>query len=200
MLKEWALHDEETAQESVDAIQEESKRMRAMVESLLALAQGDEGAPLELESQDLRAVVAEAVRTAWAAVGSNISVKYRPPEREVVAIFDRTRIRQALSILLDNAVKYTPEGGEVKVEIREREGWAEVVVSDTGVGVPAEQLPLIFERFYRADKARRRGGVGLGLAIARQIIEAHDGRIEVRSEPGRGSTFVLGIPQSGPVP
>src|SRR5918912_1041631 len=93
MLKEWALHDEETAQESVDAIQEESKRMRAMVESLLALAQGDEGAPLELESQDLRAVGAEAVRTAWAAVGSNISVKYRPPKREVVAIFDPTRIR-----------------------------------------------------------------------------------------------------------
>ena len=105
-----------------------------------------------------------------------------------------------LSILLDNAIKYTPEGGKVKVEVREREGWAELVVSDTGVGIPAEQLPLIFERFYKVDKARTRGGAGLGLAIARQIAEAHHGRIEVQSEQGRGSTFVLQIPQSVSAP
>jgi two-component system OmpR family sensor kinase len=198
MLKEWALHDQETAHESVGAIQEESKRMRAMVESLLALAQGDEGAPLELESQDLGAVAAEAVRTARVAAGSKVAIEYSPPEQEVIATFDRTRILQVLSILLDNAMKYTPEGGEVKVEAWEKDAWAEVLVSDTGVGVSEEQLPFIFERFYRADKARTRGGAGLGLSIARQIAEAHSGRIEVQSEPGWGSTFVLRIPLEGP--
>ena len=198
MLKEWALHDQETAQESVDAIQEESKRMRAMVESLLSLAQGDEGAPLTLEPQDLSTVVAEAVRAARAAAGGKVNIDYHPTGREIIATFDRTRIHQVLSILLENAIKYTPEGGKVKVEVREREGWAELVVSDTGVGIPAEQLPLIFERFYKVDKARTRGGAGLGLAIARQIAEAHHGRIEVQSEQGRGSTFVLQIPQSAP--
>jgi two-component system OmpR family sensor kinase len=198
MLKEWALYDRETGQESVDAIQEESKRMRAMLESLLALAQGDEGAPLTFECQDLSTVVAEVVRTTRAATGGKVTIEYRPPGHEILAIFDGTRIRQVLSIFLDNAVKYTPEGGEVKVEVRENEGWTELVVSDTGVGIPVEQLPLIFERFYRADEARTRGGAGLGLAIARQIAEAHDGSIEAQSEPGRGSTFVLRIPQSGP--
>jgi len=194
MLKEWALHDQETAQESVEAVQDESRRMREMVESLLALAQGDEGAPLELKSQDLGAVATDAVRTARTA-GSKVTVEYRPPGREIVATFDRTRIRQALSILLDNAIKYTPtKGGEVKVEARQRDGWAELVVSDAGVGIPEDHLPFVFERFYRVDKARKRGGAGLGLAIARQIAVAHGGTIEVQSEPGRGSTFVLRIP------
>jgi signal transduction histidine kinase len=198
MLDDWALDDPTTAHESVDAIQEESRRVRTMVENLLTLAQGDEGAPLELESQDLNAVAAEAVRTAQAAAGSKVVIKYAPPEREIIATFDRTQIRQVISILLDNAIKYTPEGGEVRVATRERDGWAELAVSDTGVGIPKEQLPLIFERFYRADKARRRGGAGLGLAIARQIAEAHGGGIEARSEPGRGSTFVLRISQNSP--
>ncbi|MCA1715980.1 MAG: cell wall metabolism sensor histidine kinase WalK [Actinobacteria bacterium] len=198
MLKEWALRDPETARESVDAIGDESKRMREMVESLLSLARGDEGAPLELESQDIDAVVADAVRNARAAAGSKVTIKYRLPEGKLVAAFDRARVHQAISILLDNAIKYTPEGGEVRVEARERGSRAEIVVSDTGVGLPEEQLPLVFERFYRVDKARTRGGAGLGLAIARQIAEAHGGGIEAQSEPGRGSTFVLRIPLSGP--
>lgn len=199
MLEEWALRDQQTAHESVGAIQEESKRMRAMVESLLALAQGDEEAPLEPEPQDLGAVAIDAVSTARAVAGGKVTIEYLPSGHEIVANFDRTRIRQALSILLDNAIRYTPEGGEVKVKARKRDGWAELVVSDTGVGIPEEHLPLVFERFYRVEKARTRGGAGLGLAIARQIAEAHGGDIEARSEPGRGSTFVLRIPLNGPV-
>jgi signal transduction histidine kinase len=194
MLEEWALHDQETAQKSVSRIREESKRVREMVEELLALARGDEGAPLKLESQDLGAVVAEVLETARAVAGNRVAIEYSPPEHETIATFDRTRIYQTISILLDNAIKYTPEGGAVRVEVREKDAWTEVAVSDTGVGIPKEQLPLIFERFYRVDDARTRGGAGLGLAIARQIVEAHGGRIEVSSEPGKGSTFILQIP------
>ena len=195
MLEEWALNDQETAQKSVSRIREESKRVREMVEGLLALARGDEGAPLKLEPQDLGSVAAEVVRTARAVAASKLTIEYSSPKHEVIATFDRTRIRQAISILLDNAIKYTPEGGEVKVEVQERDGWAQVVVSDTGVGISEDQLPQIFERFYRVDEARTRGGAGLGLAIARQIIEAHGGSIDAQSEPNKGSTFILQIPQ-----
>lgn len=195
MLEEWALHDQETAQKSVSRIREESKRVREMVEGLLALARGDEGAPLKLESQDLGSVAAEVVRTARAVAASKLTIEYSSPAQEIIATFDRTRIRQAISILLDNAIKYTPAGGEVKVEVRESDGWAEVAVSDTGVGISEDQLPQIFERFYRVDEARTRGGAGLGLAIARQIIEAHGGSIDAQSEPNKGSTFILQIPQ-----
>jgi two-component system, OmpR family, sensor kinase len=194
MLDEWALHDPETAHKSVSRIREESKRVREMVEGLLALARGDEGAPLKLESQDLGAVAAEVVRTARAVAGK-VTIEYSPLEHELIATFDRTRIRQAISILLDNAIKYTPQGGAVTVEVREQDSRAEVVVSDTGVGISEDELPLIFERFYRVDEARTRGGAGLGLAIARQIIEAHGGTIAVQSELGKGSTFILQIPQ-----
>ena len=195
MLEEWALHDQETAQKSVSRIREESKRVREMVEGLLALARGDEGAPLRLEPQDLGSVAAEVARTARAVAASKLTIEYSSPAQEIIASFDRTRIRQAISILLDNAIKYTSAGGEVKVEVRESDGWAEVAVSDTGVGISEDQLPQIFERFYRVDEARTRGGAGLGLAIARQIIEAHGGSIDAQSEPNKGSTFILQIPQ-----
>jgi two-component system, OmpR family, sensor kinase len=195
MLEEWALHDPETAHKSVSRIREESKRVRELVEGLLALARGDEGAPLKLESQDLTTVAAEVVITARGVAGNKVTIECSPPEHEVIASFDRTRIRQAISILLDNAIKYTPQGGVVQVEVRERDSRAEVVVSDTGVGISKDELPLIFERFYRVDAARTRGGAGLGLAIARQILDAHGGTIAVESELGKSSTFILQIPQ-----
>jgi signal transduction histidine kinase len=198
MLEEWALKDPETARESVEAIREESRRMRHLAEELLALARGDEGAPLELKSQDFGAVAQEATRIARDAAGGKVSVEHVPLEHKIIAVFDRSRVRQALSILLDNAVKYTPEGGEVRVWAHESDGQVGVTVRDTGVGIPDEELPRIFERFYRTDEARTRGGAGLGLAIARQIAEAHGGTMEVRSTLGKGSTFILQIPQNGP--
>jgi signal transduction histidine kinase len=172
--------------------------MRHLAEELLALARGDEGAPLELKPQDIGAVAQEATRIARDAAGGKVTVEYAPPEHKIIAVFDRSRVRQALSILLDNAVKYTPEGGEVRVWAHESDGQVGVTVRDTGVGIPDEELPRIFERFYRTDEARTRGGAGLGLAIARQIAEAHGGTMEVRSTPSKGSTFILQIPHNGP--
>lgn len=198
MLRQWALRNPDRARESVEAIEAESGRMRELVEGLLALARGEEGPPPDVERHDLGAVAAEAVRSARAAAGGKVTIGYEPPGREIVAVCDRARIYQALSILLDNAIKYTPEGGKARVEAREREDLAELEVSDTGVGIAPEKLPFVFERFYRADEARTRGGAGLGLAIARQIAEAHRGTIEARSEPRKGSTFVLRVPKGRP--
>ena len=200
MLEQWALKDPETALKSVEAIREESRRMRQLAEELLALARGDEEAPLEFKPQDLGSVAEEATRIARGAAGGKVTIAYIPPEHEIIATFDRARVRQALSILLDNAIKFTPPGGQIRVWVRQRDAEVEAAVSDTGVGIPEEQLPLIFERFYRVDEARTRGGAGLGLAIARQIADAHGGTIEVQSTPGEGSTFVLRIPRSGPYP
>ncbi len=198
MLEEWGLRDPQTAREGVAAIRRESERMQRLVEGLLALTRGDEGAPLEIEDHDLAAVAEEAARTARTAADGETTVEYLPTQRPVYAPFDRNRIRQVASILLDNAVKYTPDGGRITVTVRETDGWAGLEVSDTGIGIPEDQLPLIFDRFYRADKARASGGAGLGLSIARQIAEAHGGRIEVESAPDTGSTFTLMLPKELP--
>jgi signal transduction histidine kinase len=201
MLKDWGLEDPKTAREGVAAILEESERMGGLVEGLLALARGDAGAPLELTTGDLSIVAADAVKAAQAAAGDKVAVKYAPIEEPVEASFDRPRVRQVAAILLDNAVKYTPEGGNVVVSVGRENGWARLEVSDTGIGIPEQELPLVFERFHRADPARTQGGpqsgAGLGLSIARQIARAHGGEIEAQSEPGEGSTFVLRIPRGG---
>ena len=127
-----------------------------------------------------------------------MSVECVPAGRRVEATFDRGRVLQAVSILLDNAVKYTPQGGGVTVKVEERDGRAVLEVSDTGIGIPEDRLPHVFERFYRAEESRASGGAGLGLAIARQIAEAHGGEIEAKSTPGEGSTFTLSLPREHP--
>src|SRR5215212_1507538 len=198
MLDEWALEeDKETARQSVGTIRREAGRMRGLVESLLTLTRGDEGAPMEVGRYDLGAVAKEATET---ADNGKVSVEFVPNKHEVRATFDRERVMQVASILLDNAVKYTPYGGSVKVRVEEEDGSVALAVSDTGVGISEDQLPLVFERFYRADAARAEDGVGLGLSIARQIAESHGGTIEVRSKLGVGSTFMLLLPRQKPGP
>jgi signal transduction histidine kinase len=204
LLERKGFRDREIAETSVEAIRQSSRRMERLVEDLLCLAGGDEGAPMEPRCGDLGAVAAEAVKTARGAAQGKVSIRYVQPEGPVRAYFDRARVEQALAILLDNAAKYTPPGGEVTVSVGEHDGWADLAVSDTGVGISEDRIPQIFERFYRADEARNTGGAGLGLSIARQIAEAHGGTIAVESKPDEGSTFVFRIPagenpKDGPV-
>ena len=196
MLDEWALEgDREKARRSVGAIRRETGRMRSLVESLLTLTRGDEGAPMEIGRYDLGAVAKEATGSAATAADGRVSVEFVPTEHNVLATFDRERILQVASILLDNAVKYTPDGGSVAVRGEGKDGGVSLAVSDSGVGIFEDQLPLVFERFYRADTARAEEGVGLGLSIARQIAEAHGGTIRATSKVGVGSTFVLLLPR-----
>src|SRR5215208_416866 len=196
MLDEWAIEkDPERAKRSVGAIRREADRMRDLVESLLALTRGDEGAPMDVGRHDLATVAEEAAQAAQIAADSKVSVEYVRPERELVVTFDRGRILQLASILLDNAIKYTPDGGRVTIKVGERDGWAALSVSDTGVGIPEDQLPLVFERFRRVDEARTETGAGLGLSIARQLADAHEGFLEAESTPGKGSTFTLLLPK-----
>jgi signal transduction histidine kinase len=198
MLDEWALDgDRETAHRSAGTIRREAGKMRGLIESLLMLTRGDEGAPMEVGRYDLGAVAKDATET---ASNGKVSVEFVPTEHEITATFDRERVLQVASILLDNAIKYTPSGGSVAVGVQEYDGGVALAVSDTGVGISEDQLPLVFERFYRADAARSEEGVGLGLSIARQIAESHGGTIAAKSKPGVGSTFVLLLPRQKPDP
>jgi two-component system sensor histidine kinase VicK len=113
-----------------------------------------------------------------------------------VIMGDKDRIEQVIVNILSNAIKYTPEGGKIEIKIAKEEDSVVIKVSDTGLGIPKEDLPRLFERFYRVDKARSRmlGGTGLGLSIAKQIVEAHKGTIKIQSEYGQGTQVFISLP------
>ena len=128
--------------------------------------------------------------------GKGVLVESRVPPDLPPVYADRERVHQVLFNLLDNAVRFTPPGGEVTVSASRHNGTCEIRVADTGAGIPLEHLPKLFERFYRVDPARSRddGGTGIGLAIARSVVEAHGGHIWAESEAGKGSTFTFELP------
>jgi len=113
------------------------------------------------------------------------------------AVVDATRMRQVFANLLDNALKYTPEGGKVSLACAVESGGVIVRVRDSGVGIPPDEQPRIWERLYRGDKSRSQRGLGLGLSLVKAIVEAHRGTVLVQSLPGEGSEFVVHIPQAG---
>jgi len=106
---------------------------------------------------------------------------------------DRTRLEQVAANLIDNAVKYTPAGGHVEVTVGRDDGHVVLTVRDTGVGIPPDELPRIWDRLFRGDSSRTERGLGLGLSLIRAIVEAHGGTVEVQSEPGKGSTFTVNL-------
>lgn len=175
-------------------VEREAARLGRLVADLLALARADAGQGIRRGPVDLDSLTLEAFHTARAmARGQRLALD--PFEPAQVA-GDADRLRQLLLILLDNALKYTPPGGEVTLGLRQRGAHAELSVRDTGAGIAAEDLPHVFERFYRADRARGRdpGGTGLGLAIARWIVEQHGGSITLRGAAGGGTVATVLLP------
>ena len=182
-------------EEAIAAIDGEARRMSRLVEDLLLLAKADAGRlPLERQLVELDTIVAEVFNQAR-MLSDVVTVTLGPVEPARV-IGDPDRIKQLLLNLVSNGLKYTPQGGTVTLGLRRDGQWVEVNVSDTGIGIPAEDLSHVFDRFYRVDKARSRaqGGTGLGLSIAKWLAEAHGGQITVTSEPGSGSTFTIRLP------
>jgi signal transduction histidine kinase len=183
---------------------QEVNRMTELLDALLTLARADEGrADLHREPVDLREIIEEAGETGeLLAEHAGVRMEIRMPREPVVAPVDRSRVRQLALNLIENAVKYTPRGGQVSVQLSAPEGDSNVVLSvaDTGIGIAPGDLPHVFDRFWRADTARtrtsERPGTGLGLAICKWIAEAHGGTIDVQSRPGRGTTFTVGLPKT----
>lgn len=179
----------------LDDIEAELERMTRLVNDLLLLARADVGSlPIEQKPVALDTLLLDVFR----------QVSMRDKAVEVILdevdqasiLGDADRLRQLLLNLADNAVKYTPEGGVVHLALSKTQDEAHVTISDTGIGIPEEDLPYIFDRFYRVDKARARafGGSGLGLSIAKWIVEVHGGQIDVESEVGEGTTFHVTLP------
>lgn len=193
LLERYPQMPEEHRRIAMADARAEAARMARLIADLLALARGDTGLRPRRERVRLDALLAEALRgAALMGYGHRLERNLEPLTVEG----DPDRLKELALALLENALKYTPEGGTVRVELRARGGRAELRVEDTGAGIAPEDLPHVFERFYRADKARSRaprdpGGTGLGLAIARQIVEAHGGEIRLESEPGKGTVAVV---------
>jgi heavy metal sensor kinase len=176
---------------------EEVDRLAKIVETLFAISRLDAGeAQQQWARFDLgRLAAGTAEQMALLAEDKGVSLECRV-EANVLVEGDAARIKQVVVNLLDNAIKYTPSGGAIKLDVRVRDGKAIMEVADTGIGIPAIALPHVFERFFRVDKARSRevGGAGLGLAIVKSICSAHGAQVEVQSVEGRGSTFTVKLP------
>jgi heavy metal sensor kinase len=186
--------DEADAVEILTDIRDESERMGRLVQNLLTLARADVGWRPDLEPLELDVLASDIARLATPLAGDHrLTVDI---EDEVDVIGNADQLKQLLLIMLDNAFSYTPEHGEVKLTVRRRSHRAELVVSDDGPGIPAEQLERVFDRFYRGEAARnqRTAGAGLGLAIARWIVECHYGDVTAHSEPNAGTSLIVTLP------
>jgi two-component system OmpR family sensor kinase len=177
--------------ESLKAIESETARMTKVVADLLSLAETDSGRLEEPQAVPLKAVLNDEMKRAQTVSGSR-KIVIRHAE-DLTVRGDKHRLRQLLGNLIDNAIRHTPEDGTISLALYQDGEWARLEVADTGVGIPGEELPHIFDRFYRVDKARsrERGGAGLGLALVKQIAEQHRGRVSVESTLGGGSTFTV---------
>jgi heavy metal sensor kinase len=174
---------------------EESDRVVAMLDTLMDISEAETGTMrLASEPVDVARLLADTVDLySDLAEDKGLAIEVRAPEG-LHARADRNRLRQVVANLVDNAVKYTAAGGRVDLDAARKGGEVVVTVRDTGAGIAAEDLPRIWDRLYRGDKSRSERGLGLGLSLVRAVVQAHGGRVEVFSEPGRGSTFTLHLP------
>ena len=198
---------------SLDAILSESDRMIRMVNDLLMLARADAGyLPVSREPVAIDALLVEIAHQARVLAGERLTVALEcpalPDKEPLIVMGDADRLRQLVLNLVDNAIKHTPDGGRVSLCLTRQQEWVCLSVTDTGEGIPPQDLPYIFDRFYRAEKSRARqsttpgasrgSGAGLGLSIAQWIAHAHGGYIEVESQEGQGSTFRVWLPLAPP--
>ncbi|MDP9366101.1 MAG: cell wall metabolism sensor histidine kinase WalK [Chloroflexota bacterium] len=195
-LEAGAIDDQAVAGDFLHRIVGEVDRLAALVDELLNLARLESGRvvlhPEALDPADLLGRASERLRPQTERAG--LALEIAVPAGLPAVLADRARLEQVVLNLLHNAIKFTPSGGRITVDAAVANGHVEVAVRDTGVGVPADELPRLFERFYKADKARRSDGTGLGLAITKHIILAHGGTIWAESRPGAGSTFRFTLP------
>lgn len=205
-LLDWALHDEEVNVRFLNRIEEQADRLNGLILDLLSLARLDSGegifehAPLTIAPVVRHRV--ESVRARAEAKGIRLSLNLGPLGDSTRVVADEEAVRQILDNLLDNAVKYTGQGGWVRVTCALMPQSVSIEVADSGVGIPRDDLTRVFERFYRVDKARSRelGGTGLGLAIVKHLVQSIGGTVTVDSRVGEGTQFVVGFPRDRVLP
>ena len=195
LLDRWGKDDRKVLDESVTAIKNEAANMGSLVEKLLFLARGDSGTQrLEKENFQLDELIDEVVRESRLIADS---LKIVCTKNDSVSIYaDRKMIKQMLRTFIDNSIKFTSKQGEIRIDSVNQGGAVKITVEDTGKGIPKEDIPKIFNRFYSVDKTRTKGkaGSGLGLSIAKWIADAHRGHISVYSSAGKGTKVEIVIP------
>jgi two-component system phosphate regulon sensor histidine kinase PhoR len=195
-LRDGAVDDQEAARDFLARIDDEVERLTQIVVELTELSRIETGeAELRLESVDLNLLVEEVITQ----LSPQIERQQLTAEKNIDANLpsvqaDKRRIRQTIVNLIHNAIKFTNTGGKIMVTTRIHNGSVTVDISDTGIGIAKRDLPHVFERFYKGDRDRSGGGTGMGLAIAKHVIEAHGGSIWVQSEEGKGSNFSFSLP------
>ena len=195
MLNRWGKTDKDVLDESITAISQEAESMKELVDRLLFLARHDKKTlMLEMETFDPLEVLSEVHREAR-LLSSAHRFELAPAQNALIT-GDKGMIKQLMRVLVDNAIKYTPEGGAITLGVKRDGASVLLSVSDTGPGIAASELPKVFERFYRCDTARKSqtSGHGLGLSIARIIVTAHGGKLKVRSKVGAGTVFTVSLP------
>jgi signal transduction histidine kinase len=189
-------------EEYLQPLAEEADRQAHLVEDILQISRIDTGR-LEMKPHPtpLNKLIEAVVNNRQVlAQNRGLTLEYHSAESNPVALVDPARMMQVLNNLVENAIRYTMEGGEVTISTRQEEAegrtWATATVADTGIGIPADELPLVFDRFYRGEKPRSMqiSGTGLGLAIVKEIVELHGGRVTVESQEGQGTTFIIWLP------
>ncbi|MFZ5643537.1 MAG: sensor histidine kinase [Bacillota bacterium] len=194
LLDRWGKKDEKTLQESIDAIKDETANMKGLVEQLLFLARGDNNTmTLLVEHFELSALAGEVLRETQMIDDGH---EYGSCVTPVFINADKSLVKQATRILIDNAMKYTPPGKRITISVSGADGYARLTVQDEGIGIAPEAVPKIFERFFRTDESRAKatGGAGLGLSIAKWITERHGGYIEVLSRFEIGTRISIVFP------
>ncbi len=200
LLDRWGKSDPEALQESIDAIRAEAQSMERLVEQLLFLARGDnDSQPVKLEKLDLTRLAGEVLREEEMVHPDHLFLP-RWEEEPVEIEADPGLMKQLLRILMDNGVKYSAPGSRVYLRVSQSEGLARATVQDEGMGIAPEDIPRIFDRFYRTDRSRDRktGGTGLGLSIAKWIVERHRGWFEIASRVDAGTRITFVLPLAGP--
>ncbi|MCM1991496.1 HAMP domain-containing protein [Oceanirhabdus seepicola] len=197
LLSRWGKNDKDVLEESILAIKDESENMKDLVEKLLFLARADKHTQkIDKKEFDL-SILIESICKETKLIDSNHTISSNT-EENLVLFADPKLIKQALRILVDNSIKYTPETGYINISAFSEQNEIIIRVSDTGMGISAKDIPHIFDRFYRVDESRskqdEKGGTGLGLSIAKWIVDTHKGTISVESSLGEGSTFTVKLP------
>jgi two-component system, sensor histidine kinase and response regulator len=195
---ELILDDGDMQEEYIHSIKTSAQSMLSLVMDLLDLARTESAMPFELKPDNIVDVINESLTAyEFPATSKKIEMFFEQPSAPIIAMIDQGRLLQVVNNFVSNAIKYTPEGGQVAVRILDNGSAITVQVSDSGIGIPKDDVPYVFDRFYRVKKAthQKSEGTGLGLAIAAGIIKKHNGEIGVDSQEGQGSTFYFHLPK-----
>jgi len=198
IVAEEALDGDDAARrEALADCLEETERLTTMLDTLMDISEAETGAmKLSMENVDLSALIDEVVELYdFVAEDKGVTVSVNSA-RALYLPADRSRLRQVIANLVDNAIKYTPRGGRVEIQSLQEDHQVVLLVRDTGVGIPPDEVTRIWDRLYRGDKSRSQRGLGLGLSLVKAVIQAHQGRVEVSTNSSGGSRFSLYLPLS----